>query len=69
MAGIFVCNSTAYSLHGQTRQNEARGGTVPGMAFIDGFTSRDLRLAGVSLTLSRVTAGLAAERWRADHVV
>jgi hypothetical protein len=45
------------------------GGYGSGMAFIDGFTTRDLRLTGVSPTLSRVTAGLAAERWRADHVV
>jgi hypothetical protein len=47
----------------QARQNEASGSTVPGMAFVNTFTSRYLRCTGVSLTLSRVTAGLVAGRW------
>jgi hypothetical protein len=47
----------------QARQNEASKSTVPSMAFVNTFTSRYLRCTGVSLTLSRVTAGLVAGRW------
>jgi hypothetical protein len=56
-------SSSALRGENQARQNEASGSTVPGMAFVNTFTSRHLRCTGVSLTLSRVTAGLVAGRW------
>jgi hypothetical protein len=51
----------------QARQNEVRGGTVPGMAFIDGFMPPVPRLTGVSPTMWQVTAVLATGWWCAGR--
>jgi hypothetical protein len=46
---------------------KSRGGTVPGMAFIDGFMPPDLRLTGGSPTMWQVTAVLTTGWWCAGR--